>query len=132
LAGKLSRGTVNTRMIFVGLLGMIVFLLGIVIFNPPVVVCSILIFFIAFMGGLFEVPCLALVQKENIGRKIGDMLAYMNLVIFIFVLLGSLIFFITNQLFKDNSLVVFAVISGICLITLVYFRLVLDKTGQTH
>ena len=127
LAGKLSRGTVNTRMIFVGLLGMIVFLLGIVIFNPPVVICSVLIFFIAFMGGLFEVPCLALVQKENTGRKLGDMLAYMNLVIFIFVLFGSLIFFITNQLFNDNSLVVFAVIAGICLITFGYFNVALRK-----
>jgi predicted branched-subunit amino acid permease len=73
------------------------------------------------MGGLYEVPCLALIQKENIGRKLGDMLAYMNLVIFIFVLFGSFIFFIVNQIFNDHSLVIFAVIAGICLITFVYF-----------
>ena len=121
-AGKLSRGTVNMRMIFVGLFGMIVFLLGIVIFNPPVVVCAVLVFLIAFMGGLFEVPCLALIQKDNIGRKLGDMLAYMNLVIFIFVLIGSAIFLIINQIFNDNSLVVFAVIAAICLAALVYFQ----------
>ena len=127
LAGKLSRGTVNTRMIFVGLLGMIIFLLGIVLFNPPVVPCAVLVFLIAFTGGLFEVPCLALIQKENIGRKIGDMLAYMNLVIFIFVLLGSLIFFIVNHISGDNSLVVFAVIAGICLLTLVFFCFKLEK-----
>jgi hypothetical protein len=76
---------------------------------------------------LFEVPCLALIQKDNIGRKLGDMLAYMNLVIFIFVLLGSLIFFIINHISGDNSLVVFAVIAGICLVTLVFFRCKLGK-----
>ena len=118
LAGKLSRGTVDMRMIFFGLAVMVVFLLGIVIFNPPIAVCAVLVFFIAFAGGFFEVPCLSLIQKADIGRKLGDMLAYMNLLIFIFVLLGSLIFFIVNQIFNDNSLVVFAFIAGICLVTI--------------
>jgi len=127
LAGKLSRGTVNIRMIFVGLSGMIVFLLAIVLFNPPVIVCAVFVFLIAFMGGLFEVPCLALVQKEDTGRKLGDMLAYMNLVIFIFVLLGSIIFFIVNQIFNDNSLVIFAVTAGICAVTLLYFSLAIKR-----
>ncbi len=123
LAGRLSSGIINTRMIFVGLAGMIIFLLGIILFNPPVVVCAIFVFLIAFMGGLFEVPCLALIQTANIGRKLGDMLAYMNLVIFVFVLLGSGIFSITTQLSNENSLVVFSVITGICVCTLVYFLL---------
>lgn len=121
--GRLSRGTVNTRMIFVGLSGMIVFLIGIVIFNPPIVVCAILVFLIAFMGGLFEVPCLALIQRENTGRKLGDMLAYMNLVVFIFILFGSVIFSVTTHFFNENSLVVFGVIAVICLVMLVYFLL---------
>ena len=94
---------------------------GIVIFNPPVLICAVLIFLTAFMGGLFEVPCLALVQQADTGRKLGNLLAYMNLVIFIFVLLGAGIFAITTQLFYDNSLVVFGVIVGICLTTLIYF-----------
>jgi acyl-[acyl-carrier-protein]-phospholipid O-acyltransferase/long-chain-fatty-acid--[acyl-carrier-protein] ligase len=120
-AGKLSRNTVNTRMIFIGLFGMMVFLLGIVLFNPPAVVCAILIFLVAFMGGLFEVPCLALVQKADTGRKLGDMIAYMNLTIFIFVLIGSGIFAGITQLISENSLLVFAVIAGICAMTFVYF-----------
>jgi acyl-[acyl-carrier-protein]-phospholipid O-acyltransferase/long-chain-fatty-acid--[acyl-carrier-protein] ligase len=127
VAGKISRNTVNTRIIFIGLAGMILFLLGIVLFNPPVVVCAVLVFLIAFMGGLFEVPCLALVQQADTGRKLGDILAYMNLVIFIFVLLGAGIFAITTQLISDNSITVFAVITGICFITLFYF---LTKTNR--
>jgi acyl-[acyl-carrier-protein]-phospholipid O-acyltransferase/long-chain-fatty-acid--[acyl-carrier-protein] ligase len=122
-AGRLSHNTVNTRMIFIGLAGMIVFLLGIVLFNPPVIICSIFVFLIAFMGGLFEVPCLALIQKADTGRKLGDVLAYMNLMIFIFVLVGSIIFSITTFLSGENSLVVFGVIVGICFFTLIYFLL---------
>jgi acyl-[acyl-carrier-protein]-phospholipid O-acyltransferase/long-chain-fatty-acid--[acyl-carrier-protein] ligase len=121
MAGNLSRGKVNTNFIFFGLVGMIIFLLGIVIFNPPFLICAILIFLIAFLGGFFEVPCLALVQKEDTGRQIGDMLAYMNLIIFIFVLLGSLIFFVVTQFISDSSITVFWVITGICILTLFYF-----------
>ena len=121
VSGKLSRGTVNTHLIFIGLAGMIIFLAGIVIFNPPIVICSILVFFIAFMGGMFEVPCLALIQKADTGRKLGDILAYMNIVIFMFILAGSGLFFITTRFVSDNSLVVFALIALICLITLIYF-----------
>jgi Major Facilitator Superfamily. len=120
-AGRLSNKSINTRMIFIGLTGMIIFLLGIIIFNPSVVICAILIFCIAFMGGFFEVPCLALIQKADIGRKSGNMLAYMNLMTFIFVLFGSLIFFIATKLSDENSLVVFGVITAICLLTLLYF-----------
>jgi acyl-[acyl-carrier-protein]-phospholipid O-acyltransferase/long-chain-fatty-acid--[acyl-carrier-protein] ligase len=120
-AGRFSNKTINTRMIFIGLLGMIVFLLGIVVFNPSVIICAVFVFFIAFMGGLFEVPCLALIQKADTGRKLGDMLAYMNLIIFIFVLIGSLIFSLTTYFSNENSLVVFSVIAGMCLITLIYF-----------
>jgi acyl-[acyl-carrier-protein]-phospholipid O-acyltransferase/long-chain-fatty-acid--[acyl-carrier-protein] ligase len=131
-AGQLSHNTVNTRMIFVGLLGMLVFLLGIVLFNPPVFVCMILIFLIAFMGGLFEVPCLSLIQKADTGRKLGDMLAYMNQVIFIFILIGSFIFLITTHLSHENSLVVFGVTAGICFITLIYFLLKYPQFLRNH
>jgi acyl-[acyl-carrier-protein]-phospholipid O-acyltransferase/long-chain-fatty-acid--[acyl-carrier-protein] ligase len=120
-AGRFSNKTVNTRMIFIGLLGMIVFLLGIAVFNPPVIICAIFVFLLAFMGGLFEVPCLALIQQANTGRKLGDVLAYMNLIIFIFILAGSLIFSVTTHLSNENSLIVFGVVAGMCLITLIYF-----------
>jgi len=127
IAGKISRNKINTNLIFIGLCGMIIFLLGIVVFNPPVVICAILVFLIALMGGFFEVPCLALVQKEDTGRKLGDMLAYMNLVIFIFVLLGSLIFFVVTQYINNNSILVFSVIAGICFITFICFFIFLRQ-----
>ncbi len=122
-AGRFSNKTINTRMIFIGLAGMIIFLSTIIIFNPPLMICAVLIFLTAFAGGFFEVPCLALVQKANIGRKSGDMLAYMNLVTFVFVLLGSVIFSVSTYFSNENSLIVFAVIVGICIASLICFSL---------
>jgi acyl-[acyl-carrier-protein]-phospholipid O-acyltransferase/long-chain-fatty-acid--[acyl-carrier-protein] ligase len=118
LAGKLSKKLGNTRLIFIGLAGIIFFLSLIILFKPAVYLFSICIFFVTLMGGLFEVPCLALVQQANTGRKLGDMLAYMNFVTFIFVLIGSGIFALVTILTNENSTAVFIAILVLCLLTL--------------
>ncbi|MCL2436306.1 MAG: MFS transporter, partial [Lentimicrobiaceae bacterium] len=105
LAGKLSKKNMGMRMIFIGLAGMILFLLLIIIFNPGVYLFAAFIFLLALMGGLFEVPCLAMIQQANIGRKLGEMLAYMNFVTFVFILIGSVIFSVVTYLSDENSLV---------------------------
>jgi len=120
-AGIWSRKTVRPEMIPVGLLGMIVCLIAILFFNPSIVMCAILIFCLAFMGGVFEVPCLALVQHADLGRKLGDVIAYLNFVTFIFVLLGTVLFSATAYLTKDNSLAVFGVILVVCALMLFYY-----------
>ena len=119
LAGKLSKKNMGMRMIFIGLAGMILFLLLIIIFNPGVYLFAAFIFLLALMGGLFEVPCLAMIQQANIGRKLGEMLAYMNFVTFVFILIGSVIFSVVTYLSDENSLVVFGTILGLCLGTVV-------------
>jgi len=119
LAGKLSKKNINTRMIFIGLTGMVFFLLLIILFNPGIYLFAIFIFLLALMGGLFEIPCLAMIQRANIGRKLGDMLAYMNFVIFIFILIGSLIFSFVTYLSNENSMMVFGTILVLCLLTIV-------------
>jgi hypothetical protein len=91
--------------------------------HPSVLGTAILVFSLAFLGGFFEVPCMALVQHANLGRKLGDMIAYLNLVNFVFVLIGTALFSLTSYLTHDNSLAVFAVILVICSLTLVYFLL---------
>jgi len=73
---------------------------------------------LALMGGLFEVPCLAMIQQANIGRKLGEMLAYMNFVIFIFILIGSVIFSAVTYLSNENSITVFVAILVLCLVTM--------------
>jgi len=125
LAGKLARKEISTLLIFTGLTGMMFFslliILSNILFNPNVYVFSVFIFLFAFMGGLFEVPCLASIQRADIGRKLGDMLAYLNFVTFIFILAGSLIFSLVAVLSNENSLVMFGVILVLCLGTVGYF-----------
>jgi len=123
LAGILAKDTVHPEMIPIGLTGMIVSLAALIFFNPPAWICGVIVFILAFMGGFFEVPCMALVQHANLGRRLGDMIAYLNFVNFIFILLGTLIFSLTTMLTHDNSLVVFADILIICALTLGYFLL---------
>jgi acyl-[acyl-carrier-protein]-phospholipid O-acyltransferase/long-chain-fatty-acid--[acyl-carrier-protein] ligase len=122
LAGKLSKKKINTNLIFAGLTGMIFFLLLIILLKPAVYPFAICIFFLALMGGLFEVPCLSLIQRVDIGRKSGEMLAYMNFVIFIFILIGSAIFSIITYLSHESSIAVFVTIFVLCLITLLVMR----------
>jgi hypothetical protein len=49
------------------------------------------------------------VQSANIGRKLGSMLAYLNLLTFIFVLIGTAIFSLVTGFTNQNSYAVFAV-----------------------
>lgn len=121
-AGVFAKNKVRHGMIPLGLTGMIVCLSVIVFFNPPVIICGILVFLLAFMGGIFEVPCLAIVQNADLGRKLGDIIGYLNFVTFIFVLLGTALFSVTSLLTNDNSLAVFGVILAICVIMLIYYK----------
>lgn len=122
-AGLLSKQTVRPGMIPIGLIGMMLSLVALLFFNPTVLGAGILVFTLAFMGGFFEVPSMALVQHANLGRKLGDMIAYLNLVNFVFVLIGTGLFSLTTYLTHDSSLAVFAVILVVCSLTLVYFLL---------
>jgi len=120
-AGLLAKKTVRPEMIPIGLTGMMLSLVALIFFNPSVLGTGILVFSLAFMGGFFEIPCMALVQHANLGRKLGDMIAYLNLINFVFVLIGTGLFSLTSYLTHDNSLAVFAVILMVSSITLVYF-----------
>ncbi|MCL2739070.1 MAG: MFS transporter [Bacteroidales bacterium] len=119
LAGKLSRKESGKRVMFIGLTGMTLFLLLVIVLNPGVYLFASFVFLLALTGGLFEVPCLSIIQQANIGRKLGDMLAYMNFVTFIFILVGSLIFSFVTYMTNENSMAVFVTILVLCLFTVV-------------
>jgi MFS family permease len=121
VAGILAKKMVRPAMIPIGLSGMIICLVALIFFQPTVWMCGLLVFSLALMGGFFEVPCMALVQHADLGRKLGNMIAYLNLVNFLFVLLGTLLFSVTTLLTKDNSVVVFGVITIVCSLTLLYY-----------
>jgi len=124
LAGKLSQKNKSKRVIFIGLTGMVIFLSLIILINPDVPLFAALTFLLAFSGGLFEVPCISIIQQANIGRKLGDMLAYMNFVTFLFVVIGTLIFSLVTFISNENSIAVFVAILVLCLFTMgtIFFK----------
>lgn len=121
VAGVISGNVIRTRFIFIGLCVMIFSLCWIIILKPSYQILFIPIFLTAFGGGFFQVPCLAIVQHSNVGRRLSDMLAYVNLVTFIFVLISSLLFSMTMQMSHDNSYALFGVILSIVVLTLILF-----------
>ena len=109
VAGKLIENRNKQNFIIGGLIGVALALIIVLIFKPERWALGVLIFLIAVSGGIFQVPCLAIVQSANIGRKLGSVLAYLNLLTFIFVLIGTVIFSIITVLTDQNSYAVFIV-----------------------
>jgi acyl-[acyl-carrier-protein]-phospholipid O-acyltransferase/long-chain-fatty-acid--[acyl-carrier-protein] ligase len=123
VTGKLIENRNKRNFIIGGLVG-VAFLLAIVlIFKPQSWLLGALVFGVAFCGGMFQVPCLAMVQSADIGRKLGSMLAYLNLLTFIFVLIGTAIFSIVTAFTNQSSYAVFVVMLIITLLSLVLFVL---------
>jgi acyl-[acyl-carrier-protein]-phospholipid O-acyltransferase/long-chain-fatty-acid--[acyl-carrier-protein] ligase len=120
-SGKISGREVKKGLILIGILGMsfMFALLTFVHFNFWLFV--ICVFITAFMGGLFQIPCLSMLQNADLGRKLGDMIGYLNLVTFIFILLGTLLFSLITHFTSDNTFAVFGTMLAICLIVSVYF-----------
>lgn len=118
LAGVLAAKVKNRTLMLYGLTGMLINLLVIVFLPIDFQLFLVLIFLTACFGGIFQVPNLTVIQQADAGRKLGQLLAYMNLVIFIFVLIASVLFSITMLLTEDNSLILFGLIAVICLLTL--------------
>ena len=120
-AGKISGKEVKKGLILIGILGMS-FLFAILTFiNLSFEIYVFSVFATAFLGGLFQIPCLSMLQNANLGRKLGDMIAYLNLVTFVFVLLGTLLFSLTTHFTSENSFAVFGVMLVICLLISLYF-----------
>jgi acyl-[acyl-carrier-protein]-phospholipid O-acyltransferase/long-chain-fatty-acid--[acyl-carrier-protein] ligase len=123
VTGKLIENRNKRNFIIGGLVGVALLLAIVLIFKPQSWLLGALVFGVAFCGGMFQVPCLAIVQSANIGRKLGSMLAYLNLLTFIFVLLGTAIFSIITMFTDQNSYVVFVVMLIITLLSLMLFVL---------
>ena len=78
-------------------------------------------FGVTFFGGIFEVPCLAIVQRAPIGRIVGDMMAYLNFANFVLVLIGTAIFYAVSAFFNESSIAIFTSIEVILFLSLIYF-----------
>jgi predicted MFS family arabinose efflux permease len=123
VTGKLIENRNKRNFIIGGLAGVALLLAIVLIFRPQNWLLGVLVFGIALCGGMFQVPCLAMVQSADIGRKLGSMLAYLNLLTFIFVLIGTAIFSIVTAFTNQSSYAVFVVMLIITLLSLVLFIL---------
>ena len=124
VAAKISGNEVKKGLILIGLAGMIVLLSALTFFTLPFWLFPFSIFGVAMMGGFFQVPCLSMIQQANLGRKLGDMIAYLNLVTFLFVLFGTMLFSVTTYYTAENSFAVFGLILIICVLVAIYFIMI--------
>jgi len=123
-AGKISGKGVQKGLIIIGIGSMTLLFFIITFVQLSFYLFVICVFCIAFMGGIFQIPCLSMLQNANVGRKLGDMIGYLNLVTFILVLVGTILFSITTYLSNENSFYVFGVILSICIFITFYFILI--------
>lgn len=120
-AGKISGKEVRKGLILIGIIGMSLLFFVLTFFHLSLLFFVLCVFSVAFMGGLFQIPCLSILQNSGLGRKLGDMIGYLNLLTFIFVLLGTLLFSLTTQFTSENSYAVFGVILAFCIFVTLWF-----------
>lgn len=122
IAGVISKHTVKTFLSPIGGIGMGICTLSIFTFNLPLVAFVILIIVTAFFAGLYKVPLNAFLQDRVKGRQLGLILGYNNISDFIFILISSAIFSISEPLFGSSSIFLIATISIFLVTTIVYFN----------
>lgn len=130
ITGQFSGKTVRKKLIPVGLGGVSALIALLLLFKPTTLLAGGFVFSIAFLGGVFQVPCLALIQKANIGNKLSDMIAYTNLVTFMLIVVGTIIFSVVTTLSHENAYVVFAVLLIICTSLFFFFGIKLYQARQ--
>ena len=117
LSGWVAKDKVEMGMIPLGGTGFILSLFAIYIFEPTGIYFTILIMFAALMAGFFKTPLNAWMQVHVKGRKLGDAIAYNNMINFIFILFSALIFGLAESL--SNSVFVFLIIAILSLFMIV-------------
>ena len=106
-SGKISGKEVRKGLILIGIIGMTVFFLTLTFLKLNFNFYCAAVFIVAFLGGIFQVPNLSIIQQARLGRKLGDMIAYLNLV--------------TTYMTTENSFAVFGVIAIVCVLVTIYF-----------
>lgn len=123
IAGWLSSRIAAKYVVAIGLIGMFINIALVLWFPVNFAAFSVLMFFAAAFGGFYQVPYLASIQRVKAGRQLGRLIAYLNLVIFIFVLLATVVFSVTTSLTGESSFAVFGVILLIISFSvLMYFK----------
>lgn len=121
LTGWLSGRKVRLGYVFFGSIGLGVSSFLIIILKPGVYGFAFLIFLSAFFAGFYKIPLNAYIQDKVKGRLLGDTLGYLNIMVFIFILLSAVVFELINRLTGNNSHYVFAFLSLSSFFVGIYF-----------
>lgn len=121
VAGKIVKATNVAYVILIALAVMTLLLLFVGIIPLAFVFFVVLIAIIAIVGGMFQVSCLSVLQKNTHNRPIGDLFAYLNLLTFVLILLGSALFSSITWLTNQNTFIVFQCMTILCFVTTTYF-----------
>lgn len=119
--GWLSGKIVHLGYVFIGSVGLGLSSILIIILKPELYMFQFLIFLTAFFAGFYKVPLNAYIQDKVKGRLLGDSLGYLNISVFIFILLASVVYELIMRLTDKNTLYVFGFIALSSLFVGVYF-----------
>ncbi len=126
-AGILSKQKVNLRIVFWGGIGTVISLLMLYFLQPQNYLLQLLIFCMAFFSGWFKVPLDAWIQANVKGRTLGTMLAYGNLLSFLFIILASGVFQAIEMYFSLTTLYLFLSVLITLTLLILSKRLKIDK-----
>jgi MFS family permease len=129
ISGAAAGKNVETGFIPIGGLGFIASLLMIYFFNPNGIFFQILIMIAAFTGGFLKTPLNAWMQVHVKGRKLGDAIAYNNLINFVFILISAVIFGLTETYFGTRA--VFLIVAVLSVVMTVHLVLTLKDMKES-
>lgn len=129
ISGIIAKKNVEVGIIPVGGFGLTLNILIIYFVNPETYVFTILIMLAAFSAGLLKVPLNAWMQAHIKGRKLGDAIAYNNLVDFIFILISAGLFGFLETIFGSRN--VFLVIALLSIILTLFLAFKLSGVKQS-
>ncbi|MFT6747917.1 MAG: acyl-[acyl-carrier-protein]-phospholipid O-acyltransferase [Glaciecola sp.] len=113
VSGRWNNRRVALGTLFFAALGMGVSLLVLAKMNSYLLFISVLMV-LSFFGGLFKIPLNAWVQDKTSSDRIGQVLAYSNMVVFLSILISSVTFVGLSSVFSSSQ--VFIVIGILALI----------------
>lgn len=114
ISGLIAKKNVELGLIPIGGSGLMISIMLIFVFEPASTLFTVLISMAAFSAGIMKVPLNAWMQANIKGRKLGDAIAYNNLIDFIFILISAALFGFMETNFGSN--LVFLIISVLSLI----------------
>jgi MFS family permease len=124
LTGILSRKKVQLKFTPIGALGMMVCFAVLFFIQPGGATFSVIVCLTSFFCGMFMVPLSSWVQHSVEGRLQGDMLAYSNFTIFLFILISAGLFGPVVAKFGTNAvwMVMFIIVLIVTLIMLYHVK----------